>query len=187
MHHDDIELLESYRKRGDLAILGDLYDRYMHLIFGVCLKYLKDREKARDAVMDIFEQLPEKVQKHEIRNFKSWLHVLTKNHCLMILRSASYRREQHAEDISELHMESVSFLHHDNGQAMESDLEALKKCIERLKNEQKTCVSMFFLEEQSYREIASQTEFELKKVKSHIQNGRRNLKICMEKHREEQE
>jgi len=159
----------------------------MHLVFGVCMKYLKVRDRARDAVMDIFEQLPEKIQKHEIRNFKSWLHVLTRNHCLMILRSAAYRREQHAEEISEWHMESASIKHHENGQGMESDLNALKKCIEKLKSEQKACVSMFFLEERSYREIASQTEYDLKKVKSHIQNGRRNLKICMEKHREEQE
>jgi len=184
VHQDDIELLERYGKNGDLRILGQLYERYMHLVFGVCMKYLKDREIARDAVMDIFESLPEKIRKHEIRNFKSWLHVLTKNHCLMLLRSARYKKEQQAEEITDYHMESADLLHHDNGVGLESDLRALKKCIETLNAEQKTCVQLFFLEERSYREIAAHTAYDLKKVKSHIQNGKRNLKNCMEKQRE---
>jgi RNA polymerase sigma-70 factor (ECF subfamily) len=125
------------------------------------------------------------VLKYEIGNFKSWLHVLTKNHCLMILRSASFRQELQSKDISSFAVESMEFAHHDNGTAIESDLIQLKKCMETLNNEQKTCVRMFFLEQHSYRQIAEKTDFDLKKVKSHIQNGKRNLKNCMEQNREE--
>nr|WP_255647341.1 sigma-70 family RNA polymerase sigma factor [Fulvivirga sedimenti] len=178
-------MLEAFRKSGDPEILGTLYGRYMHLVYGVCLKYLKDREKSKDAVMEIFEKLNQQVLRYEIRNFKSWLHVLTKNYCLMILRSAQWKREQQAEEISEFYMESGTFMHHENGQGNESDLKALEKCIETLQNKQKTCVRLFYLEERSYREISDETEFDLKKVKSYIQNGKRNLKICMEKKREE--
>ena len=137
---DDIELLEKYRASGNPEVLGKLYDRYIHLVFGVCLKYLKDREKARDAVMDIFEQLLEKAKTHQIRNFKSWLHVLTKNHCLMELRSVRYRQEQQSVEIREIHMESDHILHHENGQGLESDRTALKTCLEKLQGEQRTCV-----------------------------------------------
>ena len=185
VNFNDIELLERYRAEGDPEILGKLYDRYIHLVYGVCFNYLKDREKARDAVMDIFEQLSEKALKHEIRNFKSWLHVLTKNHCLMILRSAQWKREQQSIDISEVFMESDPLVHQENGQGMESDLRALEKCIETLQNEQKTCVRLFYLEERSYREIAETTRYDMNKVKSYIQNGKRNLKNCLEKRREE--
>ncbi len=182
---DDIELLEAFRKTGDLETLGTLYGRYMYLVYGVCLQYLKDREKAKDAVMEIFEKLSQQVNRYEIRNFKSWLHVLSKNHCLMILRSAQWKREQQSEEISDFYMESDALIHHDNGQGYEDDLKALEKCIETLQNEQKTCVKLFYLEERSYREISEETEFDLKKVKSYIQNGKRNLKICMENQREE--
>jgi len=178
----DITLLESYRRTGDTEVLGELYRPYMPLVYGVCLKYLKDRDRSQDAVMDIFESLVSKLREQEVANFKSWLHVVTRNHCLMILRSAAYKREMENMPVSV--MEFTLPAHHENGRMPEGDLRALKRCIEKLKNEQKECVSMFYLEELSYREITERTRFDLKKVKSHIQNGKRNLKNCMEEHRE---
>ncbi len=181
----DNELLEEYRRTGDTEVLGKLYRDYMHLVYGVCLKYLKDRERSQDAVMDIFESLVTKLKKQEVENFKGWLHVVTRNHCLMILRSAAWKREMENKPISV--MEFTLPAHHENGRMPDADIEALKGCIDKLKNEQKECVSLFYLEELSYREITERTRFDLKKVKSHIQNGKRNLKNCMEEHREEQE
>lgn len=178
----DQYLIDKFRESGDLEFLGQLYERYMHLVYGVCLKYLKDREASKDATMQIFEKLMVEIPKREIDNFKPWLHVITKNYCLMQLRAekSSAQRKEKIKDISPHFMESSYEMHPVNEVKMEDDLVALKKCIEQLKVEQKECVKLFYLEEKCYQEIADILEFEMKKVKSHIQNGKRNLKICIE-------
>lgn len=174
----DRELLDKYKTSGDLALLGILYKRYMHLVYGVCIKYLKDRDESQDAVMEIFEGLITKLRKHEVNNFKSWLHVTSKNHCLMELRKRS--PEMPMEDYSYQLMEYESSEHPDNEMELENDLVKLEMCITKLNDEQRECVSHFFLKKKSYTEIAEITGHPLKKVKSFIQNGKRNLKICME-------
>jgi len=179
----DADLLQAYLDARDLAPLGVLYQRYMHLVFGLCLNYLKDREEARDAVMQIFEKLIDEVPKHRIEHFNSWLYTVSKNHCLMQLRarqSKAKKQEAYQKNMAE-DMESRLLLHHNDEPDIESDLKALERCIEELKEEQQACVKLFFLEEQSYRQIGEQLKLDLKKVKSNIQNGRRNLKICLEK------
>ena len=175
-------LIAKFKSSGDLEFLGKLYEKYMHLVYGVCLKYLKDRDASQDAVMQIFEKLIVELPKREIENFKPWLHVIAKNHCLMQLRSEKSKAKQQEKiyESDSVFMENSYELHHNNEQVVEQDLEALKKCIEQLKTEQKECVRLFYLQEKCYQEIVEETNFELKKVKSHIQNGKRNLKICME-------
>ena len=175
-------LIDQFVSTGDLEFLGMLYERYMHLVYGVCLKYLKDRDQCQDATMQIFEKLIVELPKRKIENFKPWLHVLTKNHCLMYLRSEKSRisREDKVQESNEYFMESAYELHLNNEQVLDKDLESLRKCIEQLKQEQRDCVKLFYLEEKCYQEIAEEMSYELKKVKSHIQNGKRNLKICME-------
>ena len=83
----DSELVAAFKKSGDIKYLSTLYQRYMELVFGVCLKYFKDTERCKDAVMDIFEELNTKLKNHEVDNFKGWLHVVARNYCLMQLRS----------------------------------------------------------------------------------------------------
>lgn len=176
-------LIAKFKSTGDLEFLGKLFDKYMHLVYGVCLKYLKEREASQDATMQIFEKLMIELPKREIDNFKPWLHVIAKNHCLMQLRSQKIKLAQQEKLVSEqdIFMESSFEMHHNNEPVLEHDLEALRKCIEQLKTEQKECVRLFYLEEKCYQEISDKLSFELKKVKSFIQNGKRNLKICMEK------
>lgn len=177
-------LIDKFKDSGDLEFLGNLYERYMHLVYGVCLKYLKDRDASQDAVMQIFEKLILELPKREIENFKPWLHVITKNYCLMQLRTQKSQlahREKIVES-ADIFMESSYEMHHNNETVLEQDITALKKCIDELKDEQKECIKLFYLEECCYQEIADQTNFEIKKVKSFIQNGKRNLKICMDKH-----
>lgn len=179
---DDAQLVKRFKESGDLEYLTAVFSRYMHLVLGVCLKYLNDREESKDAVMQIFEKLPEALQKHEVENFKSWLHVLSKNFCLMKLRSEKSRQQKH-EDLKKdtgLFMETSYELHHENGKAIDEDIDALKECMEKLSAEQKACVSMFYLQEKCYKEIVDLSGYDMKKVKSYIQNGKRNLKICLE-------
>jgi RNA polymerase sigma-70 factor (ECF subfamily) len=174
----DEELIVLYRKSGELAIVGELYNRYTALVYGVCMKYLKNREESRDAVMQIFEKLMISLKDHDINVFKSWLYVTSRNHCLMQLRS---RKGKNFEELSPFLMENGVNGHPEHGLDIESNLHKLEKCMDTLGNEQKKCVQLFYLEQKCYQEITVTTGFDLNKVKSYIQNGKRNLKICMEK------
>lgn len=173
----DPELVRQYRESGDLVLLGELYSRYTSLVYGVCLKYLKVREESRDAVMQIFEKLVVSLREHDVTHFKSWLYVSARNHCLMQLRS---RKGKYMQEISMDLMESNDFLHPEEEPEMESNLSKLEDCIEQLAVEQKMCVRLFFIQQKCYREIVVATGYDDNKVKSYIQNGKRNLKICME-------
>jgi RNA polymerase sigma-70 factor (ECF subfamily) len=177
----DMELLFEFSSGNDLEILGELYSRYMHLVYGVCLKYLKNRDESMDAVMNIFEKLVTEIPRHKIENFRSWLHVVARNHCLMLLRSGKtqdHRLDEWTRD-SESFMENPPELHpiDDDGSVMEK---ALEDCIERLKEEQKQCIRLFYFGNKCYNEIAASLGMDEKKVKSHLQNGKRNLKLCLE-------
>lgn len=174
----DEELIGLYRKSEELSIVGELYNRYTGLVYGVCMKYLKNREESRDAVMQIFEKMMVSLKEHEINVFKSWLYVTARNHCLMQLRAGKGKT---FEELSPFLMENGVNGHQEQGPEIETNLVKLEKCIQELGNEQKQCVQMFYLEQKCYKEITESTGFDLNKVKSFIQNGKRNLKICMEK------
>ncbi|HHU98685.1 MAG TPA: sigma-70 family RNA polymerase sigma factor [Bacteroidales bacterium] len=187
----DEELLKRYRDEGDIRLAGQLYERYMNLVFGVCLKYLEEREWAKDEVMNIFEKLVTVLpQQQEISNFRIWLYVVTKNHCLMLLRSRK-SEAAHAEAMMNdplFFMENTSGMHpmgDDEGGETddpggEDGMKRLEECIERLREEQRNCIRLFFYEGCSYRQISERLGVDEMKVKSYIQNGKRNLKICME-------
>ncbi|HOR10522.1 MAG TPA: sigma-70 family RNA polymerase sigma factor [Bacteroidales bacterium] len=187
----DEELLKRYRDEGDIRLAGQLYERYMNLVFGVCLKYLEEREWAKDEVMNIFEKLVTVLpQQQEIGNFRTWLYVVTKNHCLMLLRSRK-SEAAHAEAMMNdplFFMENTSGMHpmgDDEGGETddpggEDGMKRLEECIERLREEQRNCIRLFFYEGCSYRQISERLGVDEMKVKSYIQNGKRNLKICME-------
>lgn len=177
----DEELLQLFDRNGSIDTLGVLYTRYMHLVYGVSLKYLGNREDARDVVMQIFEKLVTDLPGQEVRNFKSWLYVLTKNYCLMQIRakkSALGRLDGYK--IEQEFMESGQEMHpiDKEDQSLE---EALKHCIKQLKIEQKECIELFYYEKLCYQEIAEKLKMNEKKVKSYLQNGKRNLKICLER------
>ncbi len=179
---EDQKLIDLYSETGDVEILGELFEPYMHLVYGVCLKYLKNRNDAQDMVIQIFEDLQLKIPQQEIENFKSWLYVVTKNSCLMYLRK--YKHEQEKQNIfakeSLLIMENTKVLHpidRENDEEMEA---ALRSCIDKLKSQQKLCIELFYYEGKCYQEISDLLQFDVKKVKSYIQNGKRNLKNCLE-------
>lgn len=179
---EDAELIALYKINGDLDALGLLYNRYMHLVFGVCINYFKDEEQSKDAVMQIFEELVKKLKIHEVQNFKSWLHVLTRNHCLMALRKSA---KQNTVSIDDVFVEKSEFVHLDIDSAKETQLTIMEKCMETLPDEQRKSVDLFYLQEKCYKEVADITGYDMLKVKSYIQNGKRNLKICIEKNSSE--
>lgn len=176
--NSDEELIEQFRSNEDHNCLSELFIRYSSLVYGVCLKYLKDRDEAKDAVMQIFEKLPGNLKGHSIEHFKSWLYATSRNHCLMHFRS---QKRVTKVEIGENFMENEFILHHEEDNGHEKDLTKLERCIEELRSEQKVCVQLFYLKEMCYKDIVEKTLLDLNKVKSHIQNGKRNIKICMEK------
>lgn len=176
-HSTDSELVLAYKSSGDLGILGELFQRYMELVYGVCLKYLKQPENAQDSVISIFEELVVKLQKHEVDNFKSWLYTLAKNHCLMRLRS---EKKQPFVNIDVGLMQSGENVHLNGELEKEENFKKLDYCLGQLQEEQRTAVELFYMHGKCYNEIAETTGIEWNKVRSYIQNGRRNLKICMD-------
>ena len=179
---EDDELLRLYKASGEIAWLGELYERYIQLVFGVCMKYLRNEEESKDMSMQLFEKLTEAAKTTEIRNFKSWLHVLAKNECLMLLRSRKYKMAKTSVEINgQESMDMACSLHPTEEGALEIKLQELELSMEELPPEQKECIRLFYLEQKCYKTIAELTGYELKKVKSHIQNGKRNLKLYMQK------
>ena len=175
----DKELVAAFKENGELTHLSVLYQRYMDLVFGVCLKYFKDAERSKDAVMDIFEELNNKLKHHEVDNFKGWLHVLARNHCLMQLRSPKNMR---TTEFNADFMQSVQTTHLTNEVLeKEATFNKLALCIESLPEDQKISIQLFFVQKKCYNEIAAITGYEWNKVRSNIQNGKRNLKIMLSK------
>jgi RNA polymerase sigma-70 factor (ECF subfamily) len=177
-NQSDTELVFAYRQSGDLKVLGELYQRYMELVYGVCLKYLKEAELAQDAVMQIFEELVSKLKKHEVENFRGWLHQVAKNHCLMQLRTPKNLK---TVALPPLLMQNEEDVHLNGVMEKEENFQKLEKCIASLSDEQRTMIKLFYLEGKCYNEIVEITGLEWNHVRSSIQNGRRNLKLCMEK------
>lgn len=175
----DMDIINRYKKRGDTEMLAPLFNRYIHLVFGVCLKYLRNKEDAKDAAMEIMESLMDKLLQHEISNFPSWLHTVSRNYCLMRIRS---RKEDlfiefDKRKSEQIPVESDEDLHQRIEE--EAQLNEMGKAIVSLNPEQKQCIQLFFFEKRSYDEIAKETGYSVNKVKSHIQNGKRNLRIYL--------
>ena len=173
----DAELVLLYRKTGDLKVLGELYQKHMDLVYGVCLKYFKESERSKDAVMQIFEELVTKLKKHEVDNFKGWLHRLAKNYCLMQLRTPKNLK---TVEIPESLMQNEENVHLDGMLDKEENFQKLEYCLTTLSDDQRRAVQLFYIEGKCYNEIVELMGQEWNQVRSSIQNGRRNLKLCME-------
>lgn len=174
----DEELLLQYKNSGGSLYFGELYNRYIPMIYGVCLKYFRDEDKARDTVMQVFENLLPKISQYNIAVFRTWIYSVVKNQCLQVLRKEN---REISVDFSENYMEFDEILHLLEEEADEERMDALKDCLEKLPEQQRMSIKCFFMEEMSYAEITDTTNYSLNQVKSYIQNGKRNLKICIEK------
>lgn len=180
----DLELLELYRQTRDKEHVGVLYKRYSHLVFGLCMKYFEDEDQAADAVTTIFTKLFDDLLKHKVEYFKSWLYTYSKNHCLMQLRSAksNLRKSLDYSADFKVSMENSEEEHH-NANKREQEYALLEQALTGLSNEQRVCIELFYLKDKSYVQITEITGHDLNKVKSYIQNGKRNLKIMLEQNK----
>lgn len=179
---DDSELIALYRSKGDKEAVGILFNRYSHLVYGVCMKYLKDQDESKDATLQIFEKLYDDLKKYDVQKFSFWLHSVARNYCLMQLRNkqAAMKRE---EDFAASEKSLV-----ESGEEItpiaekEIVYDKLYEAIQSLNEEQRLCIELFYLKKKCYQEITELTDFGMKQVKSYIQNGKRNLKIFLQQH-----
>jgi RNA polymerase sigma factor (sigma-70 family) len=186
-HFSDNELITEYKNTKNNVFVGILYKRYSHLVLGLSLKYLKDEDEAKDAVMQIFEKLLSDLLKFNIEYFKSWLYSFSKNHCLMIIRTkqSKLKKEIDLQIHADSFMETETNSHLNKAEEKEIQYTLLEKAIDELNEDQRKCIKLFYLKERSYNEIVDETGYSLNEVKSFIQNGKRNLKIKLEKNSEE--
>ena len=173
----DDELIVLYKEKASARIIGELYNRYAHLVMGVSMKYLKNRFDAEDLTMVVFEKLPQRIAMNDITYFKSWLYMVTKNECLMLLRKNTNITVELTQEL-----ESKDTLGSKQDQEVKFSL--LDTAINQLKEEQRDCINLFYIERKSYLEISMSLNTDIKTVKSAIQNGKRNLKITLEKRHE---
>ncbi len=179
----DTELLMKWREDTSAMAMAEIYKRYSHLVYGVCLKYLKSCAEAEDAVMEIFEHLMTHAPKSDIENFKVWLYVVSKNYCLQFLRKNNFdiqrnRQEELKNTTGFMELPHEIHLINEEEEWMRSD--ALKNALGKLSEEQRWCVELMYIERKSYHEISVITGFDENKVKSYIQNGKRNLRLILE-------
>ena len=172
----DQDLLAQYYHSHDNRLLGVLLQRYTLLLLGVCMKYLKNEEAAKDAVQQIFLKVIHELQRYKVQFFKSWLYMIARNHCLMQLR------KQDVKSVSEF-SENIIEEEFPLQEEIKKDklLSLMEASMNELNNDQKTCIILFYLDKRSYQQISEQTGFSLMQVKSYIQNGKRNLKLLVEK------
>lgn len=177
-HMTDAALLEQYQQDKDPQWIGLLLERYTLLLFGVCMKYLKNEEEAKDCVQQVFLKVLNEVGKYRIDYFKSWLYMVAKNYCLMKLRS------QQGKTTKAITEDAIAALSDDTKSDVvenEQTYELLEEAIDELSKEQRQCVTLFYLQKNSYSQISEKTGYSLMQVKSYIQNGKRNLKQLLEK------
>lgn len=179
--HTDAELLTLFKKTTQNRYLGELLERYSLLVFGVCIKYLKDQTSAQDATQQVFEKVIKEVVKYEIPYFKSWLYSVAKNQCLMQLRNSSNKMQYSAQEIDDMELTAED----DSGlklreYLLQDKLEILHESLQNLNKDQSTCINLFYLQKLSYREIENKTGLNFQQIKSNIQNGKRNLRLMLE-------
>ena len=178
-HTTDQELLEQFYTDHNNEWLGILLQRYTLLLLGVSMKYLKNEEEAKDSVQQIFLKVIQELQKYKVEYFKSWLYMVAKNHCLMKIRDRQGKITTEINDRLTTKPEEETDL-----QALiknDHTLELMEEALKELNPEQQQCVTLFYLQKKSYQEVSIETGFSMLQVKSHIQNGKRNLKILIEK------
>lgn len=175
----DQQLLENFYSDHNTEWLGILLPRYTLLLLGVCMKYLKNEDEAKDCVQQIFLKVITELKKYRVDYFKSWLYMVAKNHCLMKLRD---KHGKTPVELTERHLSSPD--EEPDAQSLLEDertMTLLSEALKELSKEQQQCVTLFYLQKKSYQEISGETGFSMMQVKSHIQNGKRNLKLSIEK------
>lgn len=180
-YSSDEELLKHYKQSGNKDLFADLFKKHVSVVYGTCLFYLQDKDEAQDATMQLFEKLMLDINNREIDNFKGWLSFVVRNYCISIIRK-NKSQSKNIKSYYEFEYEDANYETEEKINTVSDDvmLENMKQCLPKLKENQRLCVELFYLNNKSYQDIANQTGFTLNEIKSYIQNGKRNLKLLLE-------
>ena len=180
-YSSDEELLKHYKQSGNKELFADLFKKHVSVVYGTCLFYLQDKDEAQDATMQLFEKLLLDINNREIDNFEGWLSFVVRNHCISIIRK-NKSQSKNIKSYYEFEYEDANYETEEKISAVSDDvmLENMKQCLPKLKENQRICVELFYLNNKSYQDIANETGFTLNEIKSYIQNGKRNLKLLLE-------
>ena len=180
-YNSDEELLKHYKQSGNKELFADLFKKHVSVVYGTCLFYLQDKDEAQDATMQLFEKLLLDINNREIDNFKGWLSFVVRNHCISIIRK-NKSQNKNIKSYYEFEYEDANYETEEKINAVSDDvmLENMKQCLPKLKENQRVCVELFYLNNKSYQDIANETGFTLNEIKSFIQNGKRNLKLLLD-------
>jgi RNA polymerase sigma-70 factor (ECF subfamily) len=173
----DEELISVYQQSEDIASVATLFDRYAEIISMICLNYLKNKQDAEDGFMDLFEQVTIDLKTTQVQNFSAWLNAVVRHHCLKVKRQ---REKFAAADIEQFSSSEWSEPIKEINEQIDASKE-LNAAMQTLKPDQERCVFLFYTQQKSYKEIADELNMDMNTVKSHIQNGKRKLKIELEK------
>lgn len=180
-YSSDEELLKHYKQSGNKELFADLFKKHVSVVYGTCLFYLQDKAEAQDATMQLFERLMLDINNREIDNFKGWLSFVVRNHCISLIRkNKSYQKNM--KSYGDFEYEDTTYETEEKIQAVSDDvmLEQMKLSLPKLKEGQRVCLELFYLQNKSYQDIANETKYTLNEIKSYIQNGKRNLKLLLE-------
>lgn len=180
-YNSDEDLLKHYKQSGNKELFAELFKKHVQNVYGTCLFYLQNKDEAQDATMQLFEKLMSEIQKQEINNFKAWLSFVVRNHCISLIRkNKSYHKN--IESYYEFEYQETTYETEEKISKVSDEqmIEYMKSCLPRLKEKQRECVELFYLQNKSYQQIAEITTYSLNEIKSYIQNGKRNLKLLLE-------
>ncbi len=177
-HLADNELVNEYKRSHNKEYVGELYKRYTHLVLGMCIHYFKDKDVAKDEVIQIFEKLFVELKKREVENFKAWLTFVVRNHCISEIRKSQTQQNRNIEYAYE--QKNSLIIDEHNEEEKEIEYNKLEKALENLNPFQKKCIELFYYKNMSYTQIVNLTGYSVNEVKSYIQNGKRNLKLLMD-------
>jgi RNA polymerase sigma-70 factor (ECF subfamily) len=104
--------------------------------------------------------------------------MVAKNHCLMQLRDKAGKNTIEVKESIAAESEDTD---KENILLNEKTYDYLTEALKELNTEQQVCVTLFYIEKKSYQQISEHTGYTMMQVKSHIQNGKRNMKILIEK------
>lgn len=176
----DKDLLAQYAASGNAEYFGVLYNRYIPLLYGVCLKYLNDESKAQEAVARLFEELLLKLPGCEIPAFRTLLYNEACDYCFRVIEKENKEIPVRFNNNKPESAEILRLLCDE--ETGDKRTQALHNCLGRLPDGQRICITHFFIKEMSYADIVEKTGYALNTVKSNIENGKRNLMICINKH-----
>jgi RNA polymerase sigma-70 factor (ECF subfamily) len=178
----DEELIAGIQANGNKRYVGELFNRYIHLVYGICLKYVKNKEECKDIAMSIFEKMLMNLPSTEIQMFKKWLYIMTRNQCINFLRE-QYKKIDEPTDLQELEKKSEIFMENEDFLRpinKNPDEAVVQVALKQLKPDQRKCMELFFYKDMSYKQIEEKTEYTAKQIKSFLQNGKRKLKLILE-------